>query len=217
MSLLTSTQTQGPEHEPGLITYDYETYGDVATQGREGSYHYEAVRQRFHPDVPIISCGSFDEVFGMLDQGDAAFAVVAVDNSKQGLVTNQDGLANRQRIEQSPHPIITPSILLEVQLCLIGLPGAEPENLRRVSSHPAALNQTREWLGLHLPGVEIVPHEDTAGAVADLQNTDEAAIASREAALHYGGHVLHVIQREPELTEFDVLQSAAQLDVSINS
>lgn len=208
MALLTGTQLAGPE-QGELILYDHERYGGVATQGQPGSYHYEAVGRRFHRDVPIVPCDSFDEVFALLDSGKAPFAVVAVDNTEQGLIKNDDGLANRHRIEESPHKLIRPSVLLEVQLCLVGLPGATPEGFQVVRSHPAALNQTREWLERELPQAEIEPHADTAGAVADLETIYEGAVASREAARYYGAHVLQVIQQEPALTEFDILQSAA--------
>jgi prephenate dehydratase len=59
-------------------------------------------------------------------------------------------------------------------------------------SHPVALDQCRNFFRQH-PRVEQVPFYDTAGSVKHVmqhEEKDAAGIASRQAALEYGGQVL---------------------------
>jgi prephenate dehydratase len=75
---------------------------------------------------------------------------------------------------------------------LIVRPGTRLRDVRRVFSHPVALNQCLRFLGEH-PEWERVPFYDTAGSVKMLmeeQPEGAAAIASAIAADIYGGRIL---------------------------
>jgi len=75
---------------------------------------------------------------------------------------------------------------------LIALPGVKFKDVRRVYSHPVALNQCLRFLERH-PHLEKVPFYDTAGSVKMLVEqrlTDAAAIASSVAADIYGARIL---------------------------
>lgn len=86
--------------------------------------------------------------------------------------------------------------LLRIEHNLIAAPrakfGTKLQGLRRVLSHPVALEQCREFFRKH-PHVNAVPFYDTAGSVAHVMRdkmTDAAAIASSRAAKVYGGRIL---------------------------
>jgi prephenate dehydratase len=71
-------------------------------------------------------------------------------------------------------------------------PGVKFGNVRRVYSHPVALNQCLKFFAAH-PRIEKAPFYDTAGSVKMLMQekpADAAAIASSVAASIYGANIL---------------------------
>jgi len=75
---------------------------------------------------------------------------------------------------------------------LIALPGVSFAKIRRVYSHPVALNQCLDFFAKN-PQIERVPFYDTAGSVKMLKEEglqDAAAIASAVAAEIYGARIL---------------------------
>jgi prephenate dehydratase len=75
---------------------------------------------------------------------------------------------------------------------LIAPPGVQFKNIRKVYSHPVALNQCLRFFARHRK-LESIPFYDTAGSVKmvmDEKARDSAAIASAVAASIYGGHIL---------------------------
>jgi prephenate dehydratase len=75
---------------------------------------------------------------------------------------------------------------------VIALPGVRLGALRRVLSHPVALDQCREFFRRH-PKIEAVPFYDTAGSVKHViaeELTDAAGIAGKLAAGEYSGEIL---------------------------
>jgi prephenate dehydratase len=75
---------------------------------------------------------------------------------------------------------------------LIALPGTKLGEVRRVFSHPVALDQCRDLFAKN-SRLERVPFYDTAGSVKHVVTEslrDAAGIASRRAAAVYGGKIL---------------------------
>jgi prephenate dehydratase len=75
---------------------------------------------------------------------------------------------------------------------LIALPGTKLGDVRRVFSHPVALDQCRDLFTKN-PRLEPVPFYDTAGSVKHVVAEglrDAAGIASRRAVAVYGGKIL---------------------------
>lgn len=75
---------------------------------------------------------------------------------------------------------------------VIAAPGVKLSSVRRVLSHPVALDQCREFFRRH-PGIEPVPFYDTAGSVKHViagKLQDAAGIAGRQAAREYSGKIL---------------------------
>jgi prephenate dehydratase len=77
---------------------------------------------------------------------------------------------------------------------LIAAPGVKKADLRRVFSHPVALDQCRDFFRAN-PKIQPTPFYDTAGSVKHVienkkQMRDAAGIASRHTASVYKGHIL---------------------------
>ena len=90
------------------------------------------------------------------------------------------------------HHYIVGEQIVRAEHVLMGLPGTELSGIRTVYSHPQGLWQCRKFLEQH-PDWETVDFDNTATAarkVAQDRDKTQAAIASREAAEHYGLSIL---------------------------
>lgn len=157
----------------------------LALQGEPGSFSHEAARL-FLPRIQPLCCATFSQVFDLLVSGKAAAALLPIENSLAGSVTeNLDLLLAR--------PVwVQREFQLRISHHLLALPGVRFSQVRRVYSHPVALQQCRDFFRGHRR-LEPVPFYDTAGAVKHLAEAglrDAAAIASRQAAAAYGARRL---------------------------
>lgn len=157
----------------------------VAIQGELGSFSHEAATH-FEPRAVIVPCARCADVFDALEASKVQSAAIAIENSLAGSVAeNYDLLLNR-------NAFIHRELLLRIRHNLICLPGTRLRDVRRVFSHPVALEQCRKLFRSH-PAMKPIPFYDTAGSVRHVvaeQLRDAAAIAPRRAASEYGGQIL---------------------------
>jgi prephenate dehydratase len=157
----------------------------VAIQGEAGSFSHEAAR-RMLPGSSIVPCARSPEVFDRLERGSVAVAVIPIENSLAGSVTEHFDLLLAR------NAFIQREFRLRIAHNLIALPGVTKKDLRRVFSHPVALEQCRDFLRGNRK-IEAVPFYDTAGSVKHVIKArlkDAAGIAGRQAAKVYGGRIL---------------------------
>lgn len=157
----------------------------VAIQGEAGSFSHEAAR-RMLPGATIVSCAHSPEVFDRLERGKVAAAVLPIENSLAGPVSEHYDLLLARKV------FIQKEFRLRIVHNLIAAPGVRLKDIRRVYSHPVALAQCRDFFRKH-PKIEPVPFYDTAGSVKHViaENLqDSAGIAGRHAAKVYKGHIL---------------------------
>ncbi|MFO7245896.1 MAG: prephenate dehydratase [Thermaerobacter sp.] len=175
----------------------------VAYQGEPGAYSDAAAAALFGDvGVQALPCPTFAEVFDALAAGSADAAVVPVENSYAGDVGEVYDLLRRGGVR------IVLELDLPIRHCLLALPGAAPEDIRVVRSHPQALGQCREFL--RRLGLRAEPAHDTAGAarrLAEEGDRQAAAIASERAARAYGLAVLlrDIQDASDNVTRFHVL------------
>jgi prephenate dehydratase len=158
----------------------------VAIQGERGAFSHQAALGVLGADVGVIPEASFEELFASVLDGRADRALVPIENSLHGSIHE-----NYDRLLHSPLHIVGET-QLRIRQCLIVRPGASPDSLRSVASHPVALAQCRRFFA-ERPGVEAVTAYDTAGAVRDLMKGGqdaEGAIASALAAELYGAELV---------------------------
>lgn len=159
----------------------------IAIQGEPGSFHHIAAQNFYGDGHEYICCDTFGDVFASLSAGRAETAVVAVENSLYGSITEVYDL-----LLQHDYPIIG-EVAEHIHQNLITLPGVSLEDITKVYSHPVALAQCAAFLETKLPHAEIIEHHDTAGAVEYVKQYgehDSAAIASTMAAKIHGMSVL---------------------------
>jgi prephenate dehydratase len=157
----------------------------VAIQGERGSFSHAAAL-RLLPRATIVSCTSSREVFEKTAAGKVQAAVIPIENSLAGSVVEHFDLLLSNSL------YIQREFLLRIEHHLIAAPGVRFSALRRIISHPVALEQCREFFRRHRQ-LQAVPFYDTAGGVkrvVEEKLLDTAAIAGKQAAAEYGGKVL---------------------------
>jgi len=154
--------------------------------GEMRAFAHKAASQFFGSDITIDPVPSFRDVFREVKEGNCDFGVIPLENSLTGSIhENYDHL-----LEYDVR--IVGEITLRIVHALIGHSETEFDTIRRVISHPQALEQCRDFLERH-PGWELVAARDTATAVRRIKEggeSGEVAIAAREAADLYGLSVL---------------------------
>lgn len=158
----------------------------VAFQGELGAFSHSAAQKLAGTRTPLLPCESFKAVFEALRQGEAAKAVIPIENTLHGSVHE-----NYDYLLASDIPIRAETTL-RISHNLIALPGTKLSQIRRAFSHPVALNQCRRFFELH-PQITPVSFYDTAGSVKMLKEerpADAAAVASAIAAELYGARIL---------------------------
>jgi prephenate dehydratase len=157
----------------------------IAVQGIAGCFSAAAAAQ-LAPGSEIVYCPAFDDIFFALERGSADRGLVPVENTIAGEIA-----ATRKLLAQHPVRVLAET-RLRIEQCLIALPGAILADIRRVFSHPVALQQCGKFLA-HYPHWQVEAYFDTAASVQHIMQQalpTLAAIAGPQAAPTYGAQVL---------------------------
>jgi prephenate dehydratase len=157
----------------------------VAIQGEAGSFSHEAAK-RMVRGCSIVPCARSAEVFDRVERGSVNAAVIPIENSLAGSVAEHFDLLLARNV------FVQQEYRLRIVHNLIAAPGVKISDIRRVYSHPVALDQCRDFLRKH-PKIEAMIFYDTAGSVKHVVESglrDAAGIAGRHAAGVYKGRIL---------------------------
>jgi len=148
----------------------------IAYLGPPGTFSHLAALDAFGGQAQYRPAESIPEALAALARGEAEHAVVPVENSSEGVVTQTlDAL-----LEVEDAPPLCGERLLRISHHLLSQ-ARELAEVQRVASHPQPLAQCRNWLARHLPGRALIETASTAAA-ADLARRD-GAVAAIGAAL----------------------------------
>ena len=153
-------------------------------QGINGAYSEQAGKNLF-PDATSIPCATFEEMFQQVRLNKVDAAMVPIENSLAGRV------ADTQRLIPDSDLKITSEYFLEVNHNLIGIKGAKISDIKRIHSHEQGIAQCRNKI-IKL-NKEMIVQADTAGSakmISDLNNKEDAAIASELASKIYNLNIL---------------------------
>ncbi|MBQ9320961.1 MAG: prephenate dehydratase [Eubacterium sp.] len=165
--------------------FDY-TGARVVFQGVEGAYSFAAMKAFFDPSIESSHVATWREAFEMVVDGRADYAVLPIENSTAGSVSDIYDLMINYPVSNIGEQIIP------IDHVLMGVPGTDLQQIRKVYSHPQALAQCRKFLEQH-PEWQTEPLLNTAIAakkVAEDGDPAMAAIASRTAAEYFGLQIL---------------------------
>ncbi|MBO6015786.1 MAG: chorismate mutase, partial [Lachnospiraceae bacterium] len=115
----------------------------VVFQGAPGAYSELAMKNYFGDQVNCFHVDTFRDAMSAIDEGSADFAVLPIENSTAGIVSEIYDLL----VEYENY--IVGEQIIRIEHCLLGLPQAQLEDIRRVYSHPQSLMQSARFLDQH--------------------------------------------------------------------
>lgn len=150
----------------------------VVFQGVEGAYSQQALQEFFGADTESYHVDTWREAMEAITGGKADYAVLPIENSSAGIVSeNFDLLAEYDAC-------IIGEQIIKIDHCLIGLKDTELSDITDVYSHPQALMQCSRYLKEH-SGWELHSTKNTAGSALKVQQDrkkNKAAIAAKITA-----------------------------------
>ena len=154
----------------------------IAFQGERGAFSEEAARKLAGRDSAVLPCMRFEDVFRSLQEGRSGGAAVPIENTLAGSVhENYDHLVNFE------FPIVGETSVRIVHN-LIARKGVAFSKIKRVFSHPVALNQCLDFFASN-PQIERVPFYDTAGSVKMLMDEEGLPMPAQSPRSGGGGHL----------------------------
>jgi chorismate mutase/prephenate dehydratase len=175
----------------------------AAYLGPEFTFSHLAAIERFGQSAELVPVGTIAAVFEEVERGQVEFGVVPMENSTDGRVSDTLDCFSR-----SPARICG-ELQLRIHHCLLG--EGPRDDVRTVYSKSQPLSQCRNWLARHLPDATIAEQASTAGAVKQAKTEPHAAaIASRQAGVHYGLPVLvpNIEDNPDNVTRFAIISTA---------
>lgn len=158
----------------------------IAIQGEAGAFSHAAALALHGPEVDLVPCLTFGDLFHAVESGRAERGMVPIENSLAGSIHENYDLLRAHSLH------VVAETQVRIRHCLVGRPATALGGILRVASHPVALAQCRKFFADH-PRIAPVPAYDTAGSVRDLMAgrlAAEAAIGSALAARLYGAEIL---------------------------
>lgn len=157
----------------------------VVFQGAEGAYSQAAMVQYFGNKVSSFHVDTFRDAMIAIDEGSADFAVLPIENSTAGIVSEIYDL-----LVEFENYIVGEQII-KIEHCLMALPGTKIEDIQTVYSHPQSLMQSARFLSEHdWRQISMQNNAFAARKVSEDKDSTQAAIASEYAANLYGLQVL---------------------------
>ena len=157
----------------------------VVFQGAEGAYSQAAMVEYFGEDVDSYHVDSFREAMVEIAEGKADFAVLPIENSTAGNITDVYDL-----LMEFDNYIVGEQVI-RIRHCLLGTDDSRVEDIERVYAHPQALMQCAHYLNER--GVQQIGMKNNAFAarkISEEGDVHQAAVAGEYAARVYGLKVL---------------------------
>ena len=154
----------------------------VVYQGVEGAYTHQALASYFGEETDCFNVDTLRDAMEAIKSGKADYAVLPFENSSAGIVSE-----NYDLLKEYGYYIVGEQ-KIKINHCVLGLPGVNFGDIKRIYSHPQALAQCSKYLEAHREW-EIIPEKNTAMAAKKVEedgDPTQAAIASSMTAGLYG-------------------------------
>ena len=161
----------------------------IAFQGEKGAYSHLACEEMFK-GADIKNCASFEETFKTVFEDELYKAIIPLENSLAGRVTDIHYLLPKYKLQ------IYAEHFQKVEHCLLSKKNIELKDIKYVRSHSQAIGQCQDIIKKN--NFKTIISADTAGSAKDLAASNDnsmAAIASELAAKTYG---LKIIKKNIE-------------------
>jgi prephenate dehydratase len=178
----------------------------IAFQGELGANGHLACRE-VHPEMTPMACATFEDTFAAVKEGTARLAMIPIENSLYGRVTDIHHLLPESGL------YIVGEYFQRVHHQLLGVKGATLQGIKSVMSQPPALGQCRNII--RELGLKMIVGADTAGSarhIAEQGDKTVAALASSLAAEIYGLDILKANVEDAAHNTTRFLQMSAEPD-----
>lgn len=162
---------------------------DLAIFGEQFS-HTDSASKLFSERKKAKLTGYFKnifEVFELVESGDAETGIVPYENSIGGSVFETLEELFDRKVE------IVSAVETKISQNLIGLPGTKLSEIKKITSHPQAISQSKKFLRTKCKNAKIEVEDSTAIAAQKVKSTNDksfAAIGSKEIAKELGLEVI---------------------------
>ncbi len=178
-------------------------YLNVAIQGIDGSYSSLAARKFWAgsgKEINFISKHRFDEVVQAVEDGEAEYAVLPIENTTSGGINEVYDLLLHTTLSIVGEEIHT------VNHCLVGIDDIPLSKIETIYAHYQAAAQCSKFLD-SLPNCKIEFFDDTAMSVQKIKELNDpacVAIASEEAANIFGVKIIRrkIANQKDNFTRF---------------
>ena len=149
----------------------------IAFLGPEGTFTQAAAIKHFghavisHP-LPTIA-GVFEEV----EDGEANYGVVPVENSTEGMVSHTLDSFMGSTVR------VCGEVELPIRLHLLARKGTDPSSIKVIQAHQQALAQSRHWLERNYPNAELRGASSNAEAARRASQEDGVAAVAGDMAM----------------------------------
>lgn len=177
----------------------------VVFQGVEGAYSQLAMNEYFGKDCRNFHVDTWKDAMEAISNGTADFAVLPIENSSAGIVSE-----NYDLLVEYDNYIVGEQII-HIKHALLGLEDAELTDIKSVYSHPQALMQCNEFL-YENAAWDKISMKNTAMAAKKVKedgDKSQAAIASTLTAEIYGLKILNdnISNSENNATRFIIVSN----------
>ena len=161
-------------------------HANIVYQGVPGAYSHQAAMEFFGEDAHLEPVRTFEDAMKALSICDADYAVIPIENSTAGAVSDVYDLLGFY------DNYIVGELYLRVEHALLGMPGAQLSDIQVIYSHPQGLMQCAQYLNSNPQWKQISVNNTALAAKKIMEDGDihHAAIASLAAAKLYGLQVL---------------------------
>lgn len=177
--------------------------------GVSGAFAEEALIKYFGENTDRINKRNFEEVCEALKNNEADYAVLPIENSATGSITDNVDLISKYNF------YITGEVYLKVEQCLLAPKGAGEDTIKHIYSHEQGLKQCSEYLK-RFKDAELEACSNTAYSakmVAESGDITKAAVASRRNAKLYGLEILaeNINYSSSNTTRFVIISNSAEV------
>lgn len=174
-------------------------------QGEHGAFSEEAGMKYFGNRSKGIPCKEFEDVVKNVVKNKDCSGIIPIENSTIGSIHSNYDLLLKYNV------FIIGEINLVVKQHLISLKTTKLDNIKKIISHPAALQQCQKFLR-NLKNVKVELSYDTAGSVRLIKENnlyDTAAISSEISARIYGLKIIkrNIHDTQTNITRFIIISS----------
>ncbi|MCF0148406.1 MAG: prephenate dehydratase [Clostridium sp.] len=201
-------------HNDNLKVNVIEDNVKIGYQGVEGSFSEEALQKYFNYYDSIKNYESFKDVFNALEKNEIQYAILPIENSYTGAITDVYDLLVKYNF------YIVGEECIKIDQNLMGIEGTNLDDIEEIYSHPQGFEQSKGFLSRY-NNIRLIPYHNTAISaklVSDLKDKKKAAIGSKRAAKIYGLSILkeNINDKKDNHTKFIIIGKELKYDNDSN-